>query len=55
MNADVGVVPQKKIFGLRLSGVAEMGGGKWLLKQLTCLHTAVSQLDLKQVLGNDPV
>lgn len=49
------VVPQKRIFGLHLSGVAEMGGGKWLLKQLTCHHTAVSQLDLKQVSSNDLV
>lgn len=55
MNADVGVVLQKRIFGFHQSGVAEMGGGKWLLEQLTCHHTAVSQLDLKQVLSNDLV
>lgn len=55
MNADVGVVPQKRIFGLYLSGTAEMGGGKWLLEKLTCHHTAMSQLDLKQVLSNDLV
>lgn len=43
MNADVGVVPQKRISVLHLSRTAVMGGGKWLLNKLACHQTAVSQ------------
>lgn len=43
MNADVGVVPQKRISVLHMSGIAVMGAGKWLLNKLACHPTAVSQ------------
>lgn len=43
MNADVGVVPQKRISVLHMSGVAVMGGCKWLLNKLACHRIAVSQ------------
>lgn len=43
MNADVAVVPQKRISVVHMSGIAVMGGGKWLLNKLACHHTAVSQ------------
>lgn len=43
MNADVGPVPQKRISVLHLSGIAAMCGGKWLLNELACHQTAVSQ------------
>lgn len=35
MNADVGAVPQKRISVLCTSGIAVMGGGKWLLNKLS--------------------
>lgn len=41
MNADVGVVPQKRTSVLHESGIAVMGGGKWLLNKLVCHQTAV--------------
>lgn len=43
MNADVGAVPQKRISVLHMSGIAAMDGGKWLLNELACHQTAVSQ------------